>query len=94
MAHLSQRQDMIEIDYTLLSEEALDNLLIDIITRQGTDYGEYEQNIQVKKKQLLHNLQSGKAIITYSSKENTCDIINQEDFLNFSKKLDNKICDS
>lgn len=76
---------MIEIDHTLLSEEALDNLIIDIITRQGTDYGEYEIDIQVKKRQLLHNLLSGDAVIVFSSKEDTCDIIRQEDFLNFTQ---------
>jgi uncharacterized protein YheU (UPF0270 family) len=76
---------MIEIDYTLLSEEALENLIIEVISRQGTDYGEYEIDIQVKKKQLLHNLSTGNAVIVYSPKEDTCDIINQQDFLNFSK---------
>ncbi len=76
---------MIEIDHTLLSEEALENLIIDIITRQSTDYGEYEIDIQVKKKQLLHNLLSGDAVIVFSSKEDTCDIIRQEDFLNFTQ---------
>ncbi|WP_058535188.1 YheU family protein [Legionella saoudiensis] len=79
---------MIEIDYTLLSEEALDNLIIEVITRQGTDYGAYELAIQTKKKQLLHNLQSGKAIIVFSSQENACDIISQEDFRNFMKVYD------
>ncbi|MCW8399319.1 YheU family protein [Legionella sp. PATHC038] len=76
---------MIEIDHTLLSEEALNNLIFDIITRQGTDYGEYEIGIEVKKKQLLRKLLSGDAVIVYSSKEDTCDIIRQEDFLNFSQ---------
>ncbi|WP_133137453.1 YheU family protein [Legionella rowbothamii] len=76
---------MIEIDHTLLSEEALDNLIIEVITRQGTDYGELEQPIQTKKKQLLLNLQSGNAVIVFSSTENVCDIISQEDFLNFMK---------
>ena len=71
---------MIEIDHTLLSKEALENLIIDIITRQGTDYGEYEIDIQVKKKQLLRNLLSGDAVIVYSSKEDTCDIIRRKIF--------------
>ena len=75
---------MIEIDYTLLSEEALDNLIIEVITRQGTDYGAHEMEIQAKKKQLVHNLQSGNAVIVFSSKENSCDIITQEKFLMFS----------
>lgn len=76
---------MIKVDHTLLSEEALDNLIIDIITRQGTDYGEYEIDIQVKKKQLLGNLLSGDAVIVFSPQEETCDIIKQDDFLKFSQ---------
>lgn len=74
---------MIEIDHTLLSEDALENIIIDIITRQGTDYGEYEIDIQVKKVQLLRKLQSGDAVIVYSSKKDACDIVRQEDLLNF-----------
>lgn len=75
---------MIEIDHTLLSEEALDNLIVEVITRQGTDYGEHEMEIQAKKKQLVHNLQSGKAVIVFSSQENSCDIITRDDFLKFN----------
>ena len=71
---------MIEIDHTLLSEEALENLIIDIITRQTTDYGEYETEIQVKKIQLERKLLSGDAIIIYNAKEDSCDIIRVEDF--------------
>ena len=74
---------MIEIDHTLLSEEALENLIIDIITRQSTDYGEYEVIIQVKKNQLKQKLLSGDAIIIYNAKEDACDIIRAEDFKSF-----------
>lgn len=76
---------MIKIDHTLLSQEALENLIIDIITRQGTDYSEFEIDIQKKKKQLMHNLLSGDAVIVYSSKEDSCNIIRKEDFRNFSQ---------
>lgn len=74
---------MIEIDHALLSKEALENLIIDIITRQTTDYGEYEIDIQIKKKQLLAKLQNGDAVIVYSSKEDACDIIKLEEFKTF-----------
>ena len=66
---------MIEIDHKLLSDEALENLIIDVITRQTTDYGEYEVIIQVKKNQLKQKLISGEAIIIYNAKEDCCDII-------------------
>lgn len=79
---------MIEIDPTLLSEEALDNLIIDIITRQSTDYGEYEVDIQIKKNQLKRKLSSGDAVIAYSSKEDNCDIIRREDFQLLQNTMD------
>lgn len=72
---------MIEIDHTLLSTDALENLIIEVITRDGTDYGEYETDIQKKKQQLLHHLKMGIAVVIFSSKENQCDIVTREQFL-------------
>lgn len=79
---------MLAIDHTLLSDEALNNLIIEIITRQATDYGEYEMEIQIKKNQLRNKLQSGDAIIVYSSKEECCDIIRKEDFQAIACEVD------
>jgi uncharacterized protein YheU (UPF0270 family) len=79
---------MIEIDHTLLSEEALENLIIDIITRQATDYGEYEMDIQIKKNQLKRKLHSGEAIIIFNTKEESCDIVRIEDFKSFQKSME------
>lgn len=76
---------MLEIDHSLLSEEALENLIIDIITRQATDYGEYEIDIQIKKNQLKQKLRAGEAVIVYNDKEESCDIIRVEDFKSFQK---------
>lgn len=71
---------MIEINHALLSEEALDNLIIDIITRQATDYGDYELAIENKKKQLLSQLTTGKAKIIFCPAEEACNIIKTEDW--------------
>ncbi len=79
---------MIQIDHTLLSKDALDNLIIEIITRQATDYGEFELDIQIKKNQLMKKLQSGDAVIVYSSKEEICDIIRVEEFQIWQSKLE------
>lgn len=84
---------MIEIDPTMLSEDALDNLIIDIITRQGTDYGECEIDFEVKKKQLKNNLYSGDAVIVFSPTEDACDIIRIEEFKAFQSKSNTKIED-
>lgn len=82
---MGSRIKMLEIDHSLLSEEALENLIIDIITRQATDYGEYEIDIQIKKNQLKQKLRAGEAVIVYNDKEESCDIIRVEDFKSFQK---------
>lgn len=66
---------MIEVDHTLLTPDALDNLLLDIITRQSTDYGEFEIDIVSKKNQLIQKLETGEALIVYYINEGFCDII-------------------
>ncbi|HHF7344281.1 TPA: YheU family protein [Legionella feeleii] len=40
---------MIEIDYHLLSELAIENLIMAILTREATDYGEEEMGFAQKK---------------------------------------------
>ncbi len=71
---------MIKINHALLSDEALDNLIMEVITRQGTDYGDHEIGIEKKKIQLTHQLNNGIAVIAYSDEENVCDIIKIDDF--------------
>lgn len=78
---------MIEVDHTLLSADTLENLIIDIITRQATDYGEYELELQTKKNQLIRKLTSGDAVIVYSESEECCDIIRKEDLQKFKEVM-------
>ena len=69
---------MIQIDYQFLSDIALDNLLTEIVSRAGTDYGEVEIPLETKKQQLKHRLQTGKAEIIYDSTMDFFDIISRE----------------
>ncbi len=77
---------MIKINHSLLSAEALDSLLLEVITRQATDYGEFEIDFEPKKKQLIRKLEKGEVLIVYFSEEGFCDIIPAE-----SIKLDQGI---
>ncbi|MDP3267744.1 MAG: YheU family protein [Legionella sp.] len=76
---------MLKIDHTLLSKEALENLIIEVITRETSDYGEYEIEIQTKKNQLLQQIIAGNALIAYSDKEEVCDIISLDEYKAFQK---------
>ena len=68
---------MIEIDHRQLKPETLNNLLIEIVLREGTDYGEQEISVEDKKKQLQHLLDVGQAVIIYHASEGFCDVINK-----------------
>ncbi len=70
---------MIEIDYQLLSTEALDNIIMELFTRQATDYDEREVAVANKKRQIILKLEQGDAVIVYSSKEGYCTIISLEE---------------
>jgi hypothetical protein len=73
-------EKIVKIDHSLLNEDTLENLIMDIITRQATDYGAYEIDIQIKKNQLKRKIQTGDAGIIYNADEDSCDIISLEDF--------------
>ncbi|MBA2711421.1 MAG: YheU family protein [Tatlockia sp.] len=70
---------MIEIDYKLLSKEAVDNLIMELIIRDATDYGAEEVNLARKKNQIISKLERGEAIIMYSSLEGYCSIVSLEE---------------
>lgn len=70
---------MLEIDHTLLSAETLDNLIIDIITRESTDYGVTEKDIAQKKSQILLKLEREEASIVYCPLEGFCNILSADD---------------
>ncbi len=70
---------MIEIAHQLLSNEALDNIIMELITRQATDYDEREVDVSNKKRQIILKLEQGDAVIVYSSKEGCCTIISLEE---------------
>ncbi|MBA2651029.1 MAG: YheU family protein [Tatlockia sp.] len=70
---------MIEIDFQLLSSEALDTIMMEFITRHSTNYDEKEVDVANKKRQLILKLEQGAAVIVYSSKEGYCTIISLEE---------------
>jgi uncharacterized protein YheU (UPF0270 family) len=67
------------IPYNRLSPEALNGLIGEFVTRNGTDYGEEEAPLETKFHQVLQQLQSGKAIILYDEETESCNILSAED---------------
>lgn len=57
--------DYLEIPWQKLSPEALDGMLEELVTRDGTDYGEQECSQQEKCLQLRRALMEKRAVIAF-----------------------------
>ena len=67
--------EIVEIPYKDISAEALDNLIEDFISRDGTDYGEFEVSLADKKAQIMLQLQQGKVAIIYDEGSESCTLL-------------------
>lgn len=67
------------IPYNELSEDALQGLIEDFVTRDGTDYGQEEMSMQEKATHLLTLLEKGELLITYNENTQTCGLVAREE---------------
>lgn len=69
----------VKIPYDQLSPEALQGVVEEFVTRDGTDYGEVEVPLGTKIAQVLAQLKSGKAVIVFDQKTESCTILKRDD---------------
>ena len=69
----------LKIPYDQLSPEALNGVIEEFVTRDGTDYGEIEVSLENKINQVLNQLKSGKAVIVFDPESETCNILKSND---------------
>ena len=67
------------IPYNELSEEVLQALIEDFVTRDGTDYGWDEMSTQDKAAHLLESLKKGEMLISYNEESQSCGLVNKEE---------------
>jgi uncharacterized protein YheU (UPF0270 family) len=68
----------LKIPYTQLSPEALQGVIEEFVTRDGTDYGEVEVPLETKLSQVLGQLKSGKAVLVFDQRSETCTILKSD----------------
>ncbi len=69
----------IEVPYNQLNPDTLRALVEEFITREGTDYGQMEVDLETKVMQVLGQLKKGEAIIVFDEKSETCNIVPRDD---------------
>jgi uncharacterized protein YheU (UPF0270 family) len=67
--------ERVEIPPSRLSREALDGLIEEFVTREGTDYGEQEHTLEQKKRAVARQLDRGEVVIVFDPESETCNII-------------------
>nr|WP_320190744.1 YheU family protein [uncultured Desulfobacter sp.] len=71
----------VKIPYDQLSPEALQSVVEEFVTRDGTDYGEIEVPLETKIAQVMAQLKSGKAVIVFDQKTESCTVLRSDDSL-------------
>jgi hypothetical protein len=69
-----------------LSAEALQGIIQEFISRDGTDYGEMEASLENKYRQVKQKLENGLAILVYDDEMESTNIFRHDDPV--LKKLD------
>ena len=69
----------VKIPYDQLSQETLEGVVEEFVTRDGTDYGEEQIPLGIKIEQVLRQLKSKDAFIVFDHHSETCTIIHKDD---------------
>ena len=72
-------EDGVIIPYSQLSPEALQGLVEDFVTKDGTDTGYAKKSLRNDVKAVKRQLRQGKAFIVFDQTTGTCNIVHRED---------------
>ena len=74
------------IPVSKLSSEALQGVIEEYISREGTDYGDIEVSATTKFRQVKHKLENGSAVLIFDDETETTNIFLRDDPI--FKKID------
>lgn len=66
------------IPYTSLAAETLQNLIEEFVTRDGTDYGNYELSMTEKVSAVQERLRAGEIVILYIESTESVNIVEKQ----------------
>ena len=66
------------IPYSKLNPDALEGLVEEFVTREGTEYGRDDISLRDKVSQVLVQLKSGEVVIVFDEETQSCNIISKE----------------
>ncbi|EPJ50944.1 MAG: hypothetical protein OFPI_18750 [Osedax symbiont Rs2] len=72
------------IPHTSLAVETLQNLIEEFVTREGTDYGNYELSMADKVSAVQGRLRTGEVVILYIESSESVNIVEKQSLSNTS----------
>ncbi|MBF0195986.1 MAG: YheU family protein [Magnetococcales bacterium] len=67
-----------EIPVGQLSSQALEGIIEEFITREGTEYGLVEKPLQLKIAEVMAQIEAGKVVIRYDTASQSCSLFLKE----------------
>lgn len=71
---------MIEVPFEQLSRDALQGLIEEFITREGTDYGTEDYDLKQKVAQVKGQLEEGEVVISFEPATESCTLLTRRQF--------------
>lgn len=70
------------VPYSSLSADALQGVIEEFITREGTDYGQQEFPLEKKREQVLRALKQGHVLIVFDAEAEAVTLVTREELQN------------
>ncbi|RBP81815.1 YheU family protein [Marinomonas rhizomae] len=71
------------IPYDSLAPDTLETILDDIVSRDGTDYGDYDLSVAQKREQALRSLRNGEAVLLFDTESETIKMVPKDALSNY-----------
>lgn len=78
---MSDEYQYTRIPYTQLSQDALDGVIQDFISREGTDYGLQEYSLEQKTQQVMAQITAGEAVIVFDHDTQSVSILHKNQLI-------------
>lgn len=78
---MSDEYQYTRIPYTQLSQGALDGVIQDFISREGTDYGLQEYSLEQKTQQVMEQITAGEAVIVFDHDTQSVSILHKNQLI-------------
>lgn len=75
-----------QIPHDQLSTDALQGLLEEFVTREGTDYGDVNYSLADKVEQVRQQLQAGDVVICFDSYMQSCTLMTRQQYRRWSEQ--------